>query len=190
MSDLRELARAWIAVGTQSVGGGTSTLLVMRHLVVDRHRWVSGREFTESWALSQLSPGIHLVALAGLLGRRVAGPRGVAVSVIGMMVPSAIITAALTAGYAFISHQPLAEAALAGVAPVTAGMTMAQAFMLVRPSARSGLVGAADWLVVAAALMATLALRVSTIQVIAIGALVGAVLLGRKRPTSAEAAMG
>ncbi len=190
MSELRELARAWVAVGTQSVGGGTSTLLVMRRLVVDRHRWVSGREFTETWALSQLSPGIHLVALAGLLGRRVAGARGVAVSVTGMMLPSAVITGLLTAGYAFIAQQPLAVAALAGIAPVTAGMTMAQALILVRPSARPGLIGAADWLVVVSALLATLALHVSTIQVIVTGALVGALLLGRRRPTSAEAAMG
>jgi len=41
-----------------------------------RERWLSAREFGEAWALSQLSPGIHLVALAGLIGRRAAGWRG------------------------------------------------------------------------------------------------------------------
>jgi len=95
LAPVRELARAWIAVGTQSVGGGTSTLFLIRRLVVERHRWVTARPFTEDWALSQLSPGIHLVALAGLLGDRIAGWRGVVISVAGMMVPAAIVTAAL-----------------------------------------------------------------------------------------------
>src|SRR6266550_970113 len=86
---LARLTRSWVAVGTQSVGGGTSTLLLIRRLAVDRERWMSAREFTEYWALSQLSPGIHLVALAGLIGNRIAGWRGVLVSVAGMMVPAA-----------------------------------------------------------------------------------------------------
>jgi chromate transport protein ChrA len=62
----RTLARAWFDIGTQSVGGGTSTLFMMRRILVERSGWITLREFTEAWALSQLSPGIHLVALAGL----------------------------------------------------------------------------------------------------------------------------
>src|SRR6266511_3646348 len=96
---MRELAKAWIAVGTQSVGGGASTLFLIRRLVVERHAWVTPREFTEAWALSQLSPGIHLVALAGILGHRIAGTRGVLVAVAAMMAPAGAITAALTAAY-------------------------------------------------------------------------------------------
>ena len=82
---------------------------------------MSAREFGEAWALSQLSPGIHLVALAGLIGRRAAGWRGVIAAVAGMMIPAAAITVALTAGYEVIAASSLARAALAGVAPVTGG---------------------------------------------------------------------
>src|SRR5437762_8174591 len=123
---LARLTRSWVAVGTQSVGGGTSTLLLIRRLAVDRERWMSAREFGEAWALSQLSPGIHLVALAGLIGRRAAGWRGVVAAVAGMMVPTAAITVALTAAYEVIAASALARAALAGVAPVTGGMTIAR----------------------------------------------------------------
>ena len=62
---MRELARIFIAVGTQSVGGGTSTLFLLRRFLVGRERRISEREFTEAWALCQLSPGIHLVAFRG-----------------------------------------------------------------------------------------------------------------------------
>jgi len=94
---LGELARAWLAVGTQSVGGATSTVLLMRSRIVERTGWLSLREFTETYALAFLSPGIHLVALAGLLGHRLAGLRGLMVSVAGMMVPAGVITVALSA---------------------------------------------------------------------------------------------
>src|SRR6266545_7242994 len=114
---MRELAKISIAIGTQSVGGGPSTLFLIRRFLVEERQWISAREFTEAWALCQLSPGIHLVALAGLLGQRIAGWRGVLVAVSGMMVPAAIITAAMTAAYGVIEDQPLARAALAGMAP-------------------------------------------------------------------------
>src|SRR6266508_892972 len=121
---MRELAKIFIAVGTQSVGGGTSTLFLLRRFLVERTRLISEREFTEAWALCQLSPGIHLVALAGLLGQRIASWRGILIAVSGMMVPAAIITAALTAAYGVVATDPLARAALAGMAPATGGMTL------------------------------------------------------------------
>ena len=129
---LARLTRDWVAIGTQSVGGGTSTLLLIQRVAVERERWLSAREFGEAWALSQLSPGIHLVALAGLIGRRVAGWRGVIAAVAGMMIPAAAITVGLTAGYTFIASSPIARAALAGIGPVTGGMTIATAAILVR----------------------------------------------------------
>src|SRR5256712_9085777 len=99
---------------------------------------MSAREFGDAWALWQLSPVIHLVALAGLIGRRAGGWRGVVAAVAGMMIPAAAITVALTAGYGLIAGSPIARAALAGIAPVTGGMTIATAALLVRASAPHG----------------------------------------------------
>jgi len=166
-------------------------LLLIRRLAVERERWLSAREFAESWALSQLSLGIHLVALAGLLGQRVAGWRGVAAAVGGMLVPAAAITVALTAGYEAIASSPLARAALAGIAPVTAGMTLATAVLLIRSTARHGrALAIVDVLVSIAALAASALLAVSAVVAIAAGAAVGAVALGRERPTSRDIQMG
>jgi chromate transporter len=178
------LWKAWVAVGTQSVGGGSSTLFVIRRLFVDRHRWLSGREFTEDWALSQLSPGIHLVALAGLIGRRIAGWRGVAVSVAGMMIPAAAITTAMTVGYDAIADQPLARAALAGMGPATGGMTLALGIIMAREARQHGRAIVIDVFVVLAAFAVLSLTRTSSILVIAVAALFGALVLHRERPTS------
>ena len=188
---LARLARSWVAVGTQSVGGGTSTLLLIRRLAVDRERWLSAREFGEAWALSQLSPGIHLVALAGLIGRRAAGWRGVLAAVAGMMIPAAAITVALTAAYGLIAGSSIARALLAGVAPVTGGMTIAAAAILVRGSARRGGAHfAADVAVAGGFAIATTYFGVPTLVAIGAGALIGALALGRERRSSHQAAVG
>lgn len=183
----RALARAWVAIGTQSVGGGSSTLFLIRRIVVERSGWVSLRDFTEAWALSQLSPGIHLVALAGLLGRAIAGWRGVLVSVGGMMLPAAVITMVLTAFFGRIAQHPLAVAALAGVGPITAGMTIGLALTTARPVLQRGPRVLLDLAVVAGACAILLGSASQTLPVIAAGGLIGALLLRRQRPTAADA---
>jgi chromate transporter len=185
---MRELAKIFIAVGTQSVGGGASTLFLLRRFLVERQRLTSEREFNEAWALCQLSPGIHLVALAGLLGQRIAGWRGVVVAVTGMMVPAAIITAAMTAAYGVIADHPLAHAALAGMAPATGGMTIGLAIVLVRGARRHGLRGVVDVALVIAAFAVLLLSTISSVVVIVAAATFGALVLGRERPTSPEGA--
>jgi chromate transporter len=185
---MRELATIFIAVGTQSVGGGPSTLLLMRRFLVDRTRLISEREFNEAWALCQLSPGIHLVALAGLIGQRIAGWRGVVVAVSGMLVPAGIITAGLTATYGVIAEHPLAHAALAGMAPATGGMTVGLAIVLARGARRNGLRAVIDVAVVIFAFIVLLFTTISSVAVIVVAATFGALFLGRERPTSAESA--
>jgi chromate transporter len=185
---MRGLARIFIAVGTQSVGGGASTLFLLRRFLVERHRLISEREFNEAWALCQLSPGIHLVALAGLLGQRIAGARGVIVAVSGMMVPAAIITATMTAAYGVIADHPLARAALAGMAPATGGMTIGLAIVLVRGARRHGLRAVLDFGLVIIAFAVLLLTTISSAVFIVAAAAFGALFLGRERPTSPEGA--
>jgi chromate transporter len=185
----RDLARAWFDIGTQSVGGGASTLLLIRRILVERNGWVTVRDFTEAWSLSQLSPGIHLVAMAGLLGRRIAGARGVIVSVAGMMVPAAILTALATAFLGTIAQHPLTVAALAGIGPVTGGMTIGLALALARPVLQRGRFAILDVAVIAAASAVLLTGLAQTIVVILAAGAFGAAFLGRERPTSSDASL-
>jgi chromate transporter len=185
----RALARAWFDIGTQSVGGGSSTLFMIRRILVERKGWITLREFTEAWALSQLSPGIHLVALAGLLGGRIAGLRGVIVSVAGMMVPAAIITAIATAFLGQVAQDPLVLAALAGIGPVAGGMTIGLALTMAQPVLQRGRLAILDVAVIAAAFGLLLGGLAQTIVVIFAAGAFGAVLLRRERPTSSDAPM-
>lgn len=187
---LLELARAWLTIGTQSVGGGASTLYLIRQVIVDRRGWLTHREFLEEWALSRLSLGVHLIAMTGLIGQRLAGERGVAVSVLAMVLPASVITTLMTAGYAAIRDQPLVGAILAGIGPATAGLATGMAIVLIRSAAREGSRGLVDWVVAGIAAATGLLAPGSPLPVIAAGIVVGAVLLrGGERQRAADGEM-
>lgn len=170
----------WIVIGTQSVGGGASTLYLMRAILVGRRNWLTMREFVQDWTLSRLSIGNHLTALAALIGQRIGGGRGVALAVAGLLIPSGIITAILTGGFGLIRDQPAIQSALAGIAPVTIGMMLGISFMLVRTiiSPRSWML-VVDLLVFTAAAAAGFLVSGSTMLVIIAGAVIGTLFLGR-----------
>lgn len=186
---LVELAKAWLVIGTQSVGGGPSTLYLMRRELVERRGWLSHREFLEDWALSKLSLGINQIALTGMEGIRVAGLPGLVVSLAALLLPAGAITAAMTAGYEVVRDEPVVRAALAGAGPVIAGMTIGLAWMFAQGALRRGWRGMVDrayWVAVIAVGLLSLA---QPIVLILGGVVVGLVFL-RGESTRAAADPG
>jgi chromate transport protein ChrA len=118
-----------------------------------------------------------------------AGLRGVIVSVGGMMVPAAIITAIATAFLGEIAQHPLTIAALAGIGPVAGGMTIGLALTLVRPVLQRGRYAVLDVAVVVAAFAILIGGYAQSIVVILAAGVFGAIFLGRERPTSSDAPM-
>jgi chromate transporter len=159
----------------------------MRRELVERRGWLTAREFLEDWVLCKLSPGINLIALTGLVGNRLAGARGVLVSVMAMLVPAGAITALMTAGYGEVRAEPLVVAALAGAGPVTAGMAAGVAFTFARQAVRRGWRAAVDWSYAALAVAAGVLTDAHPLAVIAAGIAVGAILLrGEPRRAAAD----
>ena len=127
------LLRVWLSVGLQSFGGGATTLFLIRRAVVDEQNWLDDAEFSRINALCHVTPGINLIALTVLIGRRVRGWTGVWVSLAGLLLPAALITVLLTAGYARVRELPDARAALRGIVPATVGLGLLTAERLARP---------------------------------------------------------
>jgi len=185
---LVQLARAWIVVATQSFGGGPASLLLIRRELVERRGWLTQRQFLEDYALSKMGLGINLITMSGLIGARIAGRTGAAISVASFILPAAAITLALTAGYLVVRDNPIVQAALAGAGPVAAGMTAGFAFNLARQSVRRGRRSAIDFAYAVAVFVAAFAFDASPIILIPLGVAVGAVLLrGESSRASGEA---
>ncbi len=186
-SSLIELFRLWLGIGTQSFGGGAATIYLIRQAVVERRGWLTDAEFTEAWAICQLTPGINLLALTAMIGWRRRGVGGVAASLMGLLLPSASITALIAASYSAIQRLPLIQAAVRGIIPATVGIGLLLSYQLARPYLQASRAqGRGAWLFSVALLLAgALWFGLAQPPVLAVlwgsGALAAAVEWGRRR---------
>ena len=183
---LLDLARSFLVISTQSIGGGPSVLLLMRRLLVERHGWLTQRQFLEDYAISKMSLGINLIALAGLIGWRVDRLRGTAVSVLGLIVPAGLITLLMTALYVAVRDEPLVRAAVSGAGPAAAGLTIGTGYTFARQAVRRGWRSALDYAYALGAFTIALFFGASPIAIVAAGVAVGALLM-RGEPSRASA---
>ncbi len=116
------LLREWLLIGLQSFGGGNATFALIRQTFVERRHWIEAGEFNRLFALVQIAPGINLLALTILIGKRLLGWRGILLSLFGLLLPSVAVTTLLTAGYARVQHTAIAQNALHGFLPATVGL--------------------------------------------------------------------
>jgi chromate transporter len=120
-------------LGLQSFGGGTATLFLIRRAAVERHGWLSAEQFTQDWAMVQAAPGINLLCMTILVGRRVAGLAGALVALVGLMLPSVVITIIMTALYADLRNLAVIQEALRGVVPATVGLGLVLTVRMASP---------------------------------------------------------
>jgi chromate transporter len=180
-----QLFRIWASIGLQSFGGGASTTLLIQRAFIDKHKWLSIEEFMRLWNLCLLTPGINLVALTVLIGRKLGGAWGIAVSLAGLLLPSATITCLITVGFSSIQHLPVVQAILRGVVPATGGIMLLVglnfALPLIRRSYKEGILYllASGVLIIAYAL-AVILLKLSVIVVVLGAAFLGALFFSSK----------
>jgi len=123
----------WSKLGLLSFGGGTATLSLIRRAVVDETGWIEPNEFTRNWALVLMVPGINLLGLTTLIGKKVGGAAGVFVALSGLLLPSVAITILLTALYTKVQHSRYVVAALSGVIPATVGVGLVTGWQIAQP---------------------------------------------------------
>lgn len=131
--DTWQLLRIWVMIGLQSFGGGSSTTFLIQHEFIDKHGWLTIEEFAHLWNLCIMTPGINLIALTTLIGRKLGGTRGIVVSLVGLLLPSATITCLLTVGFQRIQHMPAVQAMLRGIIPATAGIMLLVGLRFAQP---------------------------------------------------------
>ncbi len=114
----------WTGIGLQSFGGGASTTLLIQRAFIDKRGWMTMEEFIHYWNLCVFAPGINLVALTILIGRKLSGAWGIVLSLLGMLLPSATITCLIAAIFKGIEHIHAVQAIVQGVVPATAGIML------------------------------------------------------------------
>ena len=180
-----QLFRIWASVGPQSFGGGASTTLLIQRAFIEKHNWLSIEEFTDLWNLCVITPGINLVALTVLIGRKLGGVWGIVVSLAGLLLPSATITCLLAATFKQIENQAVVQAVLRGVIPATGAIMLLVGWNFALPIIRRGhkegvlyLLGSS--VVIIACALAIILLKISVIIIIPGAAFLGGLFFSPK----------
>lgn len=122
----------WSLVGIQSFGGGSSTFILIHQLAVQRG-WLSEEEFVRTWALVQIAPGINLLKLTVMIGYRLNGWLGILIALSGLLLPSAVVTVLMTAGFTIIRNIPMIQAMTKGLLPAAIGLSLAMGAQMAQP---------------------------------------------------------
>jgi chromate transporter len=181
----------WTSIGLQSFGGGASTTFLIYRIFVEKRGWLLPEEYNRFWNLCVMAPGINLVGMTILIGRKLGGWRGVCASLGGLLVPSAAITCLLTAGFVSIQRFPATQAILQGVIPATAGIMLVVGIKYAQPLLKE-LHAEGNWrLIIGLALVLLSTLAIILLQIAIPLVLVGTALLSilffNKAPRSALA---
>lgn len=152
-------------------GGGYVIVPLMRRRFVDDLHWIEEKEMLDLTAIAQSAPGPIAVNAAILLGWRVAGPLGAAVSILGTVLPPFLILSIVSLFYAQFRSNPVVAALLkgmqAGVAAVIASVVVDMAGGILAQKR------VLPTLIMAAAFLVTLLCDINVVWIILLCAVIG-----------------
>lgn len=127
----------YLMLSLMSVGGAISTSSDMHRYLVEKNHWLSQVQFNESIALAQAAPGpnVLFVALMGWhigmnTGSMAAAFFGVLVTMVGIMLPSTILTYRAAQWGLRNGELRAVRAFKLGMAPVVVALMLATAWIL------------------------------------------------------------
>ena len=146
-SDWVQLLLFHLSLSLLAVGGAITLAPEMHRWLVSEQGWLTEAQFNQSMALAQAAPGpnVLFVAMTGwTVGLHAAGPGasawsamllagcGALICLLGVMVPSSILTLLATRWCQRHREQLAVQAFRQGLAPIVVGLLLATAWLLGR----------------------------------------------------------
>lgn len=158
-----QLFSGFLMLGLTAFGGA---LPLARRMVVEKHRWLSGPEFTDLLGLCQFLPGGNIINLSVALGMKFRGPRGALAALLGLILAPSAIVVMLGMVYDRFQNDPHVQHLFAGLAAAAAGLLISMAVKIGLPVLQRR-----DWLsgvVALACFVAIAVLRVPLLPTMAV----------------------
>jgi len=114
-----------------AVGGANAAIPEMHRIAVEVMHWMTDRQFADSFAIAQVSPGPNIIIVT-LIGYHVAGFPGAAVATTAMCGPTCIVAFLVARTWDRFKEARWRIAIQAGLVPVSLGLIGASAFVLAR----------------------------------------------------------
>jgi chromate transporter len=123
----------FLAFALISLCGFGGVLAWSRRMLVDERKWMTPEEFNDAYALCQFLPGPNVVNLSVVFGRRIRGPAGAAVALVGLIGPPFVIVSFIGLLYSRFGEIAALQRMLFGVAAAAAGLVMGTCAKMARP---------------------------------------------------------
>jgi len=166
--DLSALALHFALLSLMAIGGVSAILPDMQRYVVEANHWLSGKQFTDAYALGQAAPGPNMMFVT-LLGWQLAGWSGAIVATLAIVGPPIALTLGATLLNARNPDAPLGRAIRGGLGPIAIGLTLSSGWVLAHSTDH-------DWSSTLLTLLTTglmLRTKLNPVWLIAAGAIAG-----------------
>ncbi|MBP5162744.1 MAG: chromate transporter [Spirochaetales bacterium] len=102
-------------VGVMTFGGGYAMLPILEREVVTNHKWTTGEQMLDYYAIGQCTPGLIAVNVSTFIGYKTRGLLGAIVATLGMVFPSLLIITALASVLKVFQDNVYVKKAFAGI---------------------------------------------------------------------------
>jgi chromate transporter len=127
-----ELIRYFLYLGSLGFGGPVALVGYMQRDLVERRKWFTKEEYMKSLALSQLAPGPLAAQLAICLGFVHSWVRGATLVALAFILPSFVMTVAISWLYVRFGGLTWMQAAFYGVGATVIGIIVLAAYKLAK----------------------------------------------------------
>jgi chromate transporter len=162
------LASYFALMSLFAIGGANSAVPEMQRVAVEVERWMTDRQFTDIFAIAQVTPGPNVIIVT-LIGYHVAGLLGALVATLAMCGPTCVFAFYIGHAWERFKDAPWRAAIQAGLLPISIGLIAASAFVVASVAVHN-LVAVAVTLATA---IVTFATRLNPLWIFAAAALLG-----------------
>jgi chromate transporter len=133
---LTTLAGYFALMSLFAIGGANSAVPEMQRVAVEVERWMTDRQFTDIFAIAQVTPGPNVIIVT-LIGYHVAGLAGALVATLAMCGPTCVFAFYIGHVWERFKDAPWRGAIQAGLLPISIGLIAASAFVVASVAAHN-----------------------------------------------------
>lgn len=125
-----QLFLSYLKIGFFGFGGGYAMLSLIQDEIVLRRGWLTGAEFADIIAVSQITPGPIAINSATYIGYTVGGVLGSIIATFAVCLPAMTVMILFTRFFLKMHNNRYVSGAVTGMKPVVIGMIVSAGLLL------------------------------------------------------------
>jgi chromate transporter len=125
---LWNILMTFMKISPVTFGGGFAMIPYLEKELVQRKKWMKKEEISDFFAVSQSVPGSVAVNSAIFIGYQMAGTLGAVTAMVGILLPTFLISITLATLFFSYQHHPIVQAAFLGIRPAVVALILFAAY--------------------------------------------------------------